>query len=278
LQELPAAALDAIATRVLDALSRDEPTSSGAGVFLLRHYLATGRDDVREALGLALAQALATAADEPSVGGRAAWLTLFVEAMPIAEDDRIGEAAFALAGALSAAWPAGGLRDAVVSVDACLHASAIVESLDVAAAAIDELERVVGPAYRPGHGLVDPASGAHACPADHVCAASALLTAFEVTGRLPYSMLAEELMHVARRTLARDADFATCCHTARVLCRLAMLHDAADYRAAAVIASDADYRGDAARLLESQAAHVLAASTADAALYGVALRDLMSLR
>jgi len=105
-----------------------------------------------------------------------------------------------------------------------------------------------------------------------------LLTAFEYTGRLPYSMLAEELMQIARRELAVEADFVTCCEAARALCRLAALHDAAEYRAAAIIASDAEYRSDAARLLEIQAPHVDAVALAHAALYGVALRELLSLR
>ena len=65
---------------------------------------------------------------------------------------------------------------------------------------------------------------------------------------------------------------------ARALCRLAALHDAAEYRAAAIIASDADYRSDAAGLLRIQAPRVDAAALAHAALYGVALRELLSLR
>jgi hypothetical protein len=279
LQDLPPADLDAITMRVVDAAVREETTSSAVAVFLLRQYLATGRDEVQEALGIALAHALAAAAGESSVVERSAWLTVFAEAMAIADDDRIAEAVHALAASLSAAWPsADGLRDGMASVDACLQATAVIESLDLVPAAIDELERVVGAAYRPGVGLVDPASATSAASAEHVRAASALLTAFELTGRLPYSMLAEELMQIAQRTLARDGDFATHCETARALCRLAALHDAADYRAAAVIADGADYRADAARVLQAQAADVPTASTAHTALYGVALRELMSLR
>jgi len=277
LQDSPAADLDAIATRVVDAVLRDEPTSAAAALLLLRQYVATGDDRVRDALGLALAHAVEASAAESSVVDRAAWLAVFAEAMPIADDPRIADAVAALAGMLSAAWPArDGLRDGMASVDACLQASAVA-TLDLVPAAIDELERVVGGTYRPGIGLVDPASK-EARGEDQVRAASALLTAFELTGRLPYSMLAEELMQIARRTLSRDADFATCCAMARAFGRLAALHAAADYRAAAVIADGADYRGDALRILQSQAPHLSAASTADAALYGVALREVMSLR
>jgi len=256
----------------------EDATSATTVQFLLRHYLASGSDQAHDALGIALAHALERAADEPTIVERAAWLTLFVEATAIAEDDRIAAAAQTLAASLRSAWPvADGLRDGLASVAACLHASTVIGSADLVPAAVDELERIVGAAYRPGEGLVERGS-ARADTAAHVRAASALLTAFEYTGRLPYSMLAEELMQIARRELAGEADFVTCCEAASALCRLAALHDAAEYRAAAIIAADADYRSDAARLLEMQALHVDAAALADAALYGVALRELLSLR
>jgi len=279
LQESSAPDLDAIAARVVDAVVRDGTTSPAAASFLLRHYVATGRDDLREPLGVALALALALAADETSARGRAGWLRLFVDASSIAADDRVAAAARALVGALRDGWPSpDGLRDGIASVDACLHASAIADPADVVPAAIDELERIVGAAYRPGAGLVDAAWGRQAACADHVRAASALLTAFDVTGRLPYSMLAEELMQTARRLPADDDDLATACAAARALCRLAALHDDPGYRAAATIASGADYRADAARILAAQAPRARTASTADAALYGVAQHELMSLR
>lgn len=256
----------------------EDATSATTVLFLLRHYLASGSDEARDALGIALAHALERTADEPSLVERAAWLTLFVEATAIAEDDRIAAAAQTLAASLRSAWPAvDGLRDGLASVDACLHASTVIASADLVSAAVDELERIVGGAYRPGDGLVERDS-ARAGSADHVRAATALLTAFEYTGRLPYSMLAEELMQLARRELAIEADFVTSCEAARALCRLAALHDAAEYRAAAVIASGADYRSDAARLLQIQAPQVDTVALADAALYGVALRELLSLR
>jgi hypothetical protein len=276
LDEPSAAALDVIAARAMAAAA--EATSATTVLFLLRHYLASGADEVRDALGIALARALERAADEPGIVERAAWLTLFVEATAIAEDDRVAAAAQTLAAALSGAWPAAdGLRDGLASVDACLHASTVILSADLVPAAVDELERIVGGAYRPGAGLLEQGS-ARAGTADHVRAASALLTAFEYTGRLPYSMLAEELLQIARRRLPGEEDFVTCCDAARALCRLAALHDTAEYRAAAIIASDADYRADAARLLQIQAPRVGAVPLPHAALYGVALRELLSLR
>ena len=72
--------------------------------------------------------------------------------------------------------------------------------------AIDQLERVVGGGYRPGDGLVArsaTASRRRGSVADHVRGASALLTALELTGRLPYSMLAEELIAIAGRDPSR---------------------------------------------------------------------------
>jgi hypothetical protein len=279
LQNAPDPDLEAIAMRVIHAVAREGATSASGARLLLRQYLATGRDDIRDALGIALAQALAHAAEEPTIAGRAAWLSLLVEAVAVADDDRIVAAARGLADTLSAGWPAAdALRDGAPSVDACLQASAVVDPREIVPAAIDELERIVAASYRPGAGLTDPASARSGSCADHVRTASALLTAFELTGRLPYSMLAEELMQGTLRRLTPDDELATQCDTARVLCRLAALHDAAEYRSAAVIASGADYRADAARLLRAQAPRVGAASTADAALYAVAMRELTSLR
>ena len=276
MQDPSAAALDAIVARAVAVA--DTPTSATTVLFLLRQYLASGSDEVRDALAVALAHALESAAHDVGLVGGAAWLTLFVEATAIADDDRIAAAAQALAASLSSAWPAADdLRDGVASVDACLRASALVGSADLVSRAVDELERIVANTYRPGEGLLERAS-TPVGSADHVRAAMALLTAFEYTGRLPYSMLAEELMQITRHRLAEEADFVTCCEAARALCRLAALHDAAEYRAAAIIAPDADYRRDAARLLELQSPRVAAAPLADAALYGIALHELLSLR
>jgi uncharacterized protein YyaL (SSP411 family) len=126
---------------------------------------------------------------------------------------------------------------------------------------------------------------------DHVETASALLTAHAITGRLPYSMLAEELIRIARRAWWDDRggtwksevgslkpeEFATCCEAARVLCRLAMLHEDEEYRAAAVIATDADYLGDAERTLASLASSYREWGMA-AAIDAVALDELRGLR
>ena len=261
--------MDAITARVLAALEGDEPADAIALTFLLREYLATDRADLRDRLGAALADALAQAAAEPTIAGRAAWLTLFAEVAAVADDDRIAAAAADLVASLRAEWPATTrLDEAAASVDACLRAAGIVDPQELVPAAIDHLEHVVGGAYQPGQGV-------RGGPADQVRAASALLTAFEVTGRLPYSMLAEELMQIVRREPWPDTDLVGHCDAARVLCRLAALHDNADYVGAAVIASDADYRGDAARILAAQSSRALAAPAPHAAAYGLALLDLL---
>jgi uncharacterized protein YyaL (SSP411 family) len=91
------------------------------------------------------------------------------------------------------------------------------------------------------------------------------LTAFDFSGRLPYPMLAEELMQFARETLWDEESGAFCdpqddarqvfaanCGAAGILCRLAALHGRSDYRAAAVIRADADYAADAGRILRAQ--------------------------
>jgi hypothetical protein len=142
-------------------------------------------------------------------------------------------------------------------------------------AAVDELERVICRVYRPGEPIAaslsrpDEADGRLE---DHVGAASALLTAYAVTGRLPYSMLAEELIQIARGLLAAG-EFRARCGAARVMCRLALLHDDAEYRAAAVVARGCDYRVEARRLLEALAGSC-AQLGSHAAIYGVALDDL----
>jgi hypothetical protein len=314
LQEFGIAALDGIAARILDAIAEDGPVSADAAVFLLRHYVTSERDDLREPLGVALAQALAAASGDTSPLARAAWLTLFVEAAAIADDERILQTARELVNGLRADWPiasgsAAGLIMSAASVDACLRAASLFDPSELVPPAIDELERSIGGAYRPGEGLrlararadahasnapagaqavqasdPDALAGARAFQASdrealamHVVASSALLTAFELTGRLPYSMLAEELMQPARR-ITPGEDIVVECAAARVFCRLATLHDDADYRAAAVLAPDADYREDAARILRACASRAVETRLAHAALYGIALRELISLR
>lgn len=143
-------------------------------------------------------------------------------------------------------------------------------------ATIDGLEQIARAAYEPGGGL----RGA-ALP-DQLHCASALLTAFELTARLPYSMLAEELLQVARRVWWDDergafrGDFAVNASAVHVLCRLAALHGDADYAASAVVAEHPTYVRDAERILECLRP-IARAHPADAGEYGVALLDWFAL-
>ena len=272
------AALEWIVERVLEALTGGESVSPAALTLLLRRYVATGRADLGDALGPALARALdrATSPDRPD-DGRSEWLALFVEAAAISEDERLPAVAAAIVAALRGGWPGrGALAPALRSIDACLSAAHLGNEDVVAVAAIDELERIVGVSYEPGEGL---AGGGLR---DHAAGAATLLTAFAIAGRLPYAMLAEELIQFARRTwwdeerggfhverrtpnaerenverenverrTENDERFLANCDAARVLCRLAALHADPDYRQMAVIVAQCDYATDARRTLEA---------------------------
>src|SRR5205814_728343 len=84
-----------------------EILAAPALICLLRRYIETGRDDLRDAVEPALARAL-----EPGATGhdRAEWLTLFAEAARASADERLREAAADLTAALRQDW---GRADAV---------------------------------------------------------------------------------------------------------------------------------------------------------------------
>jgi hypothetical protein len=271
-------AVEQVTVAVLDALARDEAPTSAALRFLLRSYNATGRDDIRDVIEPALARALelapAAAADE-----QPRWLLLFTEAAAMSGDERLPLMAADLVQQVRSTWGSGRLRLDVAAegVDACLQAIGLVSVGDLIQSAIDELEHLVSAAYQPGYGI----SGRLA---EQIAAASALITAYHVTGRLPYSMLAEELVQAALRAgwnaecgsfSSGDADvnqaklFGLNCEAVTVLSRLAALHRSAGYREAAVITPGADYDDDAARILESLASDVPAHGLAGA-VYGLA--------
>jgi hypothetical protein len=271
-------AVEQVTVAVLDALARDEAPTSAALRFLLRSYSATGRADIRDAVEPALARALELA---PTAGAdeQPRWLLLFAEAATMSGDERLSSMAADLAQHVRSTWGRDRQRLDVAAegVDACLRATELVSIGDLIQPAIDELEHLVGAAYQPGHGVSDRL-------ADQIAVASALITAYQVTDRLPYSMLAEELVQAARRAgwnaesgafSSGDADvsqsnlFGLNCEAATVLSRLAALHKSAEYRDAAVIAPGADYDDDAARILESLAGEAPAYGLAGA-VYGLA--------
>jgi len=261
-----------ILASVLDRAARGDALQPAALTFLLRQYRTTGRQDICDALGDALAAALAQHTDDRTTIARAGWLNAFVEAAALTEDSRVGDAARDLIAALADEWPSIAFVDqATLSIDACLAASHLVDPHALIPRAIDELERVVAGAYRPGAGIAHTIGGSHSRGglSDHVRTASALLTAYALSGRLPYSMLAEELMQAVTE---HHTDFVLSCEAARVLCRLSALHDDDEYRRAAVIRADANYRGDAGRILEQLSAR-LADAASDVALYALALDE-----
>jgi hypothetical protein len=270
-------AIERITGAVLERAARGDALSPAAVTFLVHRYRAGSQPDVSDVLGSALAVALAPFDSQArplaqakqwadrSTFERAEWLRAFTEALTASDDERLLVAARDLVEELAAEWPTlTAIGDAAPSIDACLAASHLVDRHELVPRAIDELERIISAVYHPGHDIGEPS--------DHVRAASALLTAFEVTGRLPYSMLAEELVQTSRDRLLH-ADLVTCCSAARVFGRLAALHDDPAYRAAAVIKTGADYRADAHRILERVSA-CLADADADAAHYGLALDEL----
>jgi hypothetical protein len=275
-----------VTAETLAAAARGELPSPRALVVLVRQYASSGRADIRDALEPALAQALERAAQAPDTSARLEWLGLLVEAAAFSEDERVQAAAVSLAADLAAEWPSAGTVEQGMRSVAGLFSAAMLlgppHGDETIARGVDELERMVSVAYQPGSGI---GHGASSQPrqagelADHVAAADALLTAFEITGRLPYSMLAEELMQFTRRVWWDDergafrGSFGDNCDAARVLCRLAALHQDRDYVAAAVIAEGTDYAGDAARALRSLAADYRTHGV-DAARYAIALGDL----
>ena len=263
-EDVIGAAVDRVSHVVLDALARGDAPTPDALRMLLRGYAATGRDDFREALETGLARGLEIAADSSSESA-APWLILFAETADASDDERVRAAAANLASRARMVWGATrSLSLSAASVEACLRAKLELRG------AVDELERLIGTAYEPGDGVGQSLE-------DEMAVAGALLTGFLVTGRLPYAMLAEELVqHTRRAHLGRaDLPFAVSCETASVLARMAALHHDDDYRAAAVISPAAKYQEDAAvileRLAEDAPRHGL-----DAAAYALAAGELQS--
>jgi len=154
--------------------------------------------------------------------------------------------------------------------------------------ALRSLERTALVAYRPGAGIahvIAPDSDDRGLLADHVRAAEALLLAHTVAGRLPYSMLAAELMehalstmwdeehggfrdHAAERGHAEHGllrhplrPFVMNCEAARVLSRLSIVTGRAPYR-------------DRAQRTLSSLGHSYRDEPLQGAAYGLAVREV----
>ncbi len=292
--------MDEITGLVLLAAGRDEPLTPAAVTLLLRSYLAHGRQEVADGLSAALTLALERRPSDTLSDDRPLWLSVFVEAHELSDDERLGGEVAALADGLRREWPSRArVAQAMRSITACLDAAGTADS-ELLAAAIDELERIVGGSYEPGEGLSRaPGSDARGTLEDHVHTAVALLAAYRLTGRLPYSMLAEELMRFARRSwwsdaagcfLEPDAPEASTdelisvnCDAARVLSRLSTLHADPEYRQAVVVADGSEgvtNFGDADRILAwlDRSYRVHRAKGMVAPEYAIALGERLSIR
>ena len=264
---------------------------------LLRGYAATGREALGDALGVALAASLV----EPPADDVIERALLFVEAAGVSDDERMSAAAVQAIEHLRRLWTSNaGIAPVMRSIDVAIQSierrQQGAAAGDLLPSAIDHLEHVLGQVYRPGAGVVrrDAGGPERARLADQIAAALALTTAYRMTARLPYAMLAEELLQFARRTWwnaerslfdAGESDsFVANCDAVRLLLTLGDLHGDEEYRRAAIFAADANYLADARQLLAalervmsaspaSPASHVSTVSRDEQAAYGIALHD-----
>jgi uncharacterized protein YyaL (SSP411 family) len=162
-----------------------------------------------------------------------------------------------------------------VAVSAVLRAARVFVDDGLKDFAVKSLERALLPSYRPGAGVahcVDGSEQVRGLLEDHIAMAAANLDAFEATGNIVYEMMAEELAHVAIRTMwdgerggffdracgCGGADvgllqrglkpFVANCDAARVLRRLAVASGNAEFaerarRTLAAVAADAAAQG-----------------------------------
>ena len=132
-------------------------------------------------------------------------------------------------------------------VSSMVQAGAVLEEPAFAEAAVAALERTVLVSYKPGDGVGHVAEdpSVRGLLTDHVRLAEALFDAHEASARVPYEMLAEELLHHCCRVMwdlpgggffdRADPDdplkpFELNCRAARVLARAAAESGDADLR------------------------------------------------
>jgi len=285
------------------SLSPEDAQSPTLLAFLLRRYAATGDPELLHTLEPALADAVYAATDAPA-GDRPQWILLFVEACAWSPDDRLRDALTSLTDrVIEQDFTAGRTGHLFRSISAALAGAAAHPDeacgREQLRRAIHAMEDLVSASYQPGAGVVQeiPATGhrARALP-DQIAAATALVAAYLESARLPYSMLAEEFVQFAKRQWwngaqgcfrakggredgpLTDLDFAANADSARLFCRLALLHRDEGYRRAAILAPEADYLTDADRMIDVLAADALSRSAPLVALYGLALDDQLRLQ
>jgi hypothetical protein len=279
------ALLDRLTDEALRSLERGDPPRPAIVAFLLRRYLTTNRVDVQDALGPALAQGISLSAAAETFEEQIEWLDLYIGAAALSDDGRVRDTVSALRNSQRQCWGRTERVGATLrSINVCLHGGASLAAADEAsliAEAVDALEGIVSEAYTPGAGLA--AAGFR----DHIACGAALVSAFHATGRLPYAMLAEELLQFARRTWRDEATglfredggddpFTSNCEAVAFLTALARLHDDDGYRQAAVLAPGAEYRGDARRVLSALSGRAADEPLASAARFGSVLCDWLT--
>jgi hypothetical protein len=276
--------LDRLTDGVLDAVAREDVVPSEALLFLLRRYSSGERPEVADTLGIAFARELDRQARRVSEDDPEGWLTLFSEGAARSDDSRLARAAATLVPLVRRRWSGPEVDVLMRSVEACLMAGNVPEATELTAEAIDAIEQAVARAYRPGAGVSHHATGTPFVRGglrDQVSSASALLAAYAISRRLPYAMLADELMQFTLRTsmheVEQGAAFAARCQAAQVCCRLAALHRDDEYRRVAVLAAGADYGREAARIL-SRLAQSMPEPGAAAAPFGLALAEWLDLQ
>jgi hypothetical protein len=273
--------LDWLIDHIVGEIAEGERVSAAALQLLLRCLSAADRIDLSQPLGAALALELHHQDNHGHDVDPEGWLVLFSEASAASDDERLPRAAARLLPGVQAAWTDPAVDVAMRAIDASLLSVNIAEARNLAAAAIDTLERIVSGAYRPGEGiahLTGTPTFSRGGLADHVRSASALMTAYMLADRLPYAMLADELMQSVLRTPQRaEVPFALECDAARVFCRLAALHRDREYQRTAVLPVGGDYAESARRTLEPLVPSVRLLGVR-AAPFGLALAEWLDLQ
>jgi hypothetical protein len=277
---LDRATIDALTDSLLGAMA-EESAGPAAMLFLLRRYTGGLRPDIAGPLGIAFAREIDRLSPECAVDPET-WLMLFTESAAASDDPRLVRAAGQLLPVVRRRWGADEVDAAARSLEASLHAADLPDGRKMAADAVDALERVVAGAYRAGAGVshrLSDAAGARGAVSDHVCLSSALLAAHSVTARLPYPMLADELLCTLPLSAIDEADepFDIRCKLAQVCCRLAVLHRDPQYQQSAVLAEGIDYASRAERTL-TMLAETTAPQRESAAHFGLALAAWLDLQ
>jgi uncharacterized protein YyaL (SSP411 family) len=149
---------------------------------------------------------------EHDAATQSAALRVYAEGCAIFDDERWRADARRLAKCVVARWLSPSARTAAYTDQtadlsaATLLCAAALEEHELARRAVSALEEGAFGSYRPGQGVAHSATGGTPrLLTDHVAVIRALLNIHELTGELPYSMLAEELGWFVLKRFA-DAD------------------------------------------------------------------------